>query len=292
MKPLRYAPLAYDQWPRLFATFQEAFADYAIPVSGAQEQAFVNRMIKNGVDLSASAGAFDGERLVGFSLTGLDVVEEEPVAFDACTGIVPGYRGFGVAPALFDLMVAGRRARGTRRFLLEVLQGNRPAVSTYRKLGFRVTREFDCLQAALDRMPPARPPRLADLVVEPVGKEALASFADFPDWRPSWEATFAAIARIPDEVVLLAARRVGRPVGFAAYYPGLNWILQVAVARGERRRGVATALLDRLRAELAGRGVATVKFVNVDHDDAGMLAWLAGAGFEVHARQYEMELLL
>lgn len=291
MRPLRYAPLSREQWPQIFATFREAFADYAIPVSGPQEQVFLNRMIKNGIDFGASAGAFDGERLVGFSLTGLDVWDGEPAAFDACTGIVPGYRGFGVAPAIFELMTAGLRARGVRRFLLEVLRDNRPAVGTYRKLGFRVTREFDCLQLPLERARPAAPPRVDDLVVEPVGRELLPRLAPFADWRPSWENTLSAIARIPDAVTVLGARRGGRWVGFAVHYPGLNWIQGIAVDPAERRRGIAGALLARLLADLAGR-VPAVKIVNVDHADAASAAWLAAAGFEVYARQLEMELML
>jgi ribosomal protein S18 acetylase RimI-like enzyme len=291
MKPLRYASLSREQWPQIFATFQEAFADYAIPVSGPQEQTFLNRMVKNGVDFAASAGAYDGERLVGFSLTGLDVWEGEPAAFDACTGIVPGYRGFGVAPAIFELMIAGLRARGVRRFLLEVLRDNRPAVGTYRKLGFRVTREFDCLQLPLERARPAPPARVDDLVVEPVGRDLLPRLAGFADWRPSWENTLSAIARIPDSVTVLGARRGERWVGYAVYYPGLNWIQGVAVDPAERRRGIAGALLGRLLEEIAGR-VPAVKMPNVEHSDAGTLAWLAGAGFEVYARQYEMELML
>jgi ribosomal protein S18 acetylase RimI-like enzyme len=291
VKPLRYASLAGEPWPRIFATFQEAFADYALSVSGAQEQAFLHRMTKNGVDFSASTGAYDGDRLVGFALTGLDRWEGEPAAFDACTGIVPGYRGFGVAPAIFEHLLAGLRARGVKRYLLEVLQTNRPAVSTYRKIGFRVTREFDCVQLSLEKVRPRRPAGLPDLEIEPVGKDRLALFEPFLDRRPSWESSFASISRIPDEVVILGARRGGRGVGFAAYYPGLNWLLLVGVERGERRQGIATALLDRLRAGLAGR-VPVVKMVNVEHGDAGTLAWLSDAGFEIYARQYEMELVL
>lgn len=291
MKPLRYAYLAREQVPQIFEAFREAFADYAISISGVQEQAFLNRMVKNGVDFAASAGAFDEERLVGFALTGLDRWDGEPAAFDACTGIVPGYRGFGVAPAIIERVLAALRARGVRRYLLEVLQGNRPAVSTYRKMGFRVTRDFDCLQLPLERARPAPPARLADLAIEPVGKDLLPRFESFGDWRPSWENSFSSIARIPDGVVILGARRDGRWVGFAAYYPGMNWILDVAVDREHRRRGIATALLGRLVEPLAGI-VPAVKMVNVDHGDAGTLAWLEGAGFEVYARQYEMELSL
>ena len=291
MKPLRYTCLARDQFPQIFQTFMEAFSDYAIDMSYMKEETLLNRWIKNGVDFASSAGAFDGDRMVGIAMTGLDTWKGEPAGFDACTGIVRGYRGMGVAPAIFDLLIERLREQGVKKYLLEVLQQNRPAVGTYKKIGFKITREFDCLQMILEKARLERPSAAEAIAIERAGKEILPAFERFADWLPSWENSFASVARIPDDVLIYGARLGEGWAGFAAYYPGLNWILNVAVERECRRQGIATALLARLVQDVAGK-VDRVKIVNVEHADAGMLAWLGGVGFEIYARQYEMELAL
>ena len=52
----------------------EAFADYAMDASGTKEDTMLLRMTKNSVDFDASPGAYDGDRLVGFTLIGLSFV--------------------------------------------------------------------------------------------------------------------------------------------------------------------------------------------------------------------------
>ena len=68
---LRYARLGRDDYPRVFRTFVEAFSDYALDMSYLTEQRLLNRWIKNGVDFGSSIGAFDGDRLIGFTMLDL-----------------------------------------------------------------------------------------------------------------------------------------------------------------------------------------------------------------------------
>ena len=56
-----------------------------------------NRLAKNAYDPACSAGAFDDGRLVGFMLHGVADWRGERIAFDAATGILPQYRGQGLA---------------------------------------------------------------------------------------------------------------------------------------------------------------------------------------------------
>jgi len=288
---LRYAHLSRWHYPQIFTTFMEAFADYSVSMSYLTRESLLSRWVKNAVDFKASVGAFDGARLVGFTMLGIDDWMGSPAAFDAGTGIVKGYRGFGVAPEMFDLAVEGLRARGIPTLLLEVIQTNRPAVRTYRKMGFKVTREFDCLRLSLQRSQ-ARGGRAGNgVTVEAVGKDLLPVFEGFADWRPSWETGFRAIARVPDEVRLYGARSGAAWVGFAAYHPALNWLMNVSIRPSHRRHGIASALLQRVVGDL-GPEVDALKLINVDRSDAGMLSWASAMGFESYARQFEMALTI
>ena len=288
---LRYAHLSRSRYPQIFNAFVEAFADYTVSMSYLTQESLLNRWTKNAVDFTASVGAFDGDRLVGFTMLGIDEWMGNPAAFDAGTGIVNGYRGFGVAPEMFELAVDGLRARAVPTLLLEVIQTNRPAVRTYRKLGFEVTREFDCLRLPLGRTRAASGQAWNGVTVEAVGRDLLPVFEGFADWRPSWETGFRAIERAPDEVRLYGVRSGDAWVGFAAYHPALNWLMNVSVRASHRRHGIATALLQRVVADLPP-DVDMLKLINVLRSDAGMLSWARAVGFESYARQFEMALAI
>lgn len=284
---LRLSFLDGVKFSRLHKAFLEAFADYQVDMSSVTETVLRNRYAKNAVDYGLSVGAFDGDRLVGFTIVGADRWRGAPAAFDAGSGIIKEYRGKGLAGQLFDFALPKLRDAGIRKFLLEVIQDNEPAVKAYTKAGFRVTREFDCFM--LDVTGAAIDIRAGSaLTVKAVKKDILSEFEAALDWEPSWENSFAAIQRIPDEVLMLGAFDGDLPVGLLVYYPLLNWIMALVVKKDYRRKGVATSLLVSFVGQ-SRPGQKTVKLLNVDHSDAGMLAFLEGAGFKRYIGQFEME---
>jgi ribosomal protein S18 acetylase RimI-like enzyme len=179
------------------------------------------------------------------------------------------------------------KGKGVKKFTLEVLKDNEPAIKAYRKAGFRIARELDCYELEFDS---AGARRTTDITIElqPIGKSDLTAFVGSLDWQPSWENSFAAIRRIPDDVLLLGARSEEKLVGLLAYYPTLNWIMSAVVIRAYRRRGIATALLRHLLDQIWGR-VESVKLLNVNASDRGMGAFLEKNGFQRYVSQYEME---
>ena len=56
---------------QLHGTFKDAFSDYLVDMTSLTEERLLARCIKNGVDWEASVGAFDAERMVGFTLIGI-----------------------------------------------------------------------------------------------------------------------------------------------------------------------------------------------------------------------------
>lgn len=266
----------------LHRAMTEAFADYLLDMSYMTEEVTRVRAAKNGVDLACSPGAFADGRLVGLTLVGLGPWGGEPAAFDACTGIVKEHRGHGLAGRLFEAALPELRRRGVRRFVLEVLQENAPAVKAYEKTGFRITRSFACFEQgeASDRMLP-----VADL--RPVGPEALLDFEAELDWAPSWENRFDAIRAIPEQVQLFGAFDGDRCQGIVAYLPALRWIMTVVVRRARRGQGLGSALLRHALARAAPGG-RPLRVNNVDAVDAGMVRFLVRNGFRAFTTQYEM----
>jgi ribosomal protein S18 acetylase RimI-like enzyme len=271
---------------QLLSTWLEAFADYAVDMSGVTEKLIECRSVKNKVDFDISVGAFDNERMVGFTLIGIDHWQGELAAFDAGTGIVEEFRGRGLARGMFDHAIPQLRSRGVTRFLLEVLQVNEPAIRAYSKTGFEVTRDLACFKLQLDKgLPASAPP--AGIEMKETDRAAVAAFSTEIDWQPSWENGFPAMARTPDQLLILGAFDQDRCVGVIVYSPLLNWIMTLVVRRSHRRRGIGTALVGSL-AERLPEGLAEVKLLNVDHSDEGMLTFLERLDFDHWIDQFEM----
>lgn len=274
----------------LYQTFLSAFSDYVQDVSHVTETNFVNRFTRGGVDYAASVGVYFQGELVGFTIIALDNYKGTSAAFDAMTGLVKAHRGKGLAKAIFEHALPKLREKGVENFYLEVIQENEPAVRAYEKTGFSIEREMDAFGLSADA-PRLEPPAGLYVEIRPIERADLQQAAQFFDWQPSWENSLASIQRVPDEVICLGAFQEEKLVGALAHHPASTWLLSLAVDPASRRQKVGTALLAELQARL-GEKFNTIKVVNVDHADEGMLRFLEQTGFEVLINQYEMKLAI
>ena len=269
----------------IFDAFMEAFADYQMDASGTTEEGLLLRAAKNAVDFEASVGAYDGGKLVGFTMIGIDTVDGTPTAFDAGTGIVPSFRKQGLAKAMFDHALPGLRDRGVARFLLEVLQGNEPAIKAYTKSGFDIVRELRCRIADVAELRSL--PETPHVRVEAIGVAAYREMASDADWTPSFENRFATVDAIPECVSMFGAFDGDACVGAIAYVESLHWMLPLVVRANARRRGVGRALVRHL-AHRIPEGRERLAALNIDGADAGMQAFFDALGFAPLVDQYEM----
>jgi ribosomal protein S18 acetylase RimI-like enzyme len=271
---------------KLHGTWQEAFSDYAVDQTYMTEERIRARLTKNGFDERRSVGAYEESRLVGFTAIGLGAWEGESAAYDIATGIIPEYRGCGIAGRMLEQALPVLKADGITRFQLEVLQTNKQAIAAYEKSGFRVVREFICFQLTLPGVLVEM--QAPDGVILQAGSlETVTHLRSATDWTPSWENSFDAIAKIPEKLVIYEAIVKGALAGMIVYSPGFNWIMNLTVDRSHRRAGIGSALIGRLAREFAGRK-PVLKLNNVDAGDAGMIRLLTGTGFRKTVDQYEM----
>jgi ribosomal protein S18 acetylase RimI-like enzyme len=124
----------------LYEAFRDAFKDYEIQLN---KREFLRLLHRRGFMPQLSFGAFDGDHLVAFTFNGTGPFTDRPTAYDTGTGTLEAYRGKGLAGRIFNHSIPHLKRAGISRYLLEVLQHNESAVSLYRKLGFRVSREFN-----------------------------------------------------------------------------------------------------------------------------------------------------
>jgi ribosomal protein S18 acetylase RimI-like enzyme len=270
-----YRLLTAADFSSLYACFLTAFSDYAVDMQMSEQQ-FAQRLTRDGVQLEISVGAFDDERMIGFYMNGLGDWQGKLTAYDAGTGIVPEYRGRGVAQELFAFVVSRLKERGMSQYLLEVLTSNERAVALYRKLGFVEVRSLAVLRSQQTFEP------RDDFELRRIEEPDWKLFQSFWDGYPSWQNSIEAVERIPNERVIVGAYVDGACMGYGVVFlPGAN-LMQLAVARTHRRKGIGSFLLSALSAD------ERLKVNNIDEKLKGTLAFLEANGFKVAMEQFEM----
>ncbi|HEU4733030.1 MAG TPA: GNAT family N-acetyltransferase [Kofleriaceae bacterium] len=250
-------------WDVLAPAFNDAFSDYAVPMSTTPEglEAMQRR---RGYVAGASYGAFDGGRLVGFVLTCL----EGDRAYNSGTGVVPAYRRTGVARRLLEAVID---SVGVASYVLEVLEDNAKAIAFYARCGFVETRRFLCWTYGRGER---RAAELAELA-----SPDLAAIAAHGDVEPSWQNSLTSLARAGMPYVAL-----GDEHGAAVVFPGSGDLPLLAVRRDARRRGHGTRLLQ----AAAARSSRPLRILNIDSRAGGIAAFLDAAGAVSLGRQIEM----
>jgi ribosomal protein S18 acetylase RimI-like enzyme len=272
---LSYRLLNAADFSSLHECFLKAFSDYQVDMRMSEPQ-FAQRFIRDGVQLEISAGAFDDDQMIGFYINALGDWQGKLTAYDAGTGIVPDYRGRGVAQELFAFTVSKLKERAVSQYLLEVLTSNERAASLYRKLGFVEVRKL----AVLRSKRPAEP--IDDFELRRVDKPDWELFQSFWDGYPSWQNSIAAVERIGNDRAILGAYVAGNCVGYGVVFQPTANLMQLAVAPSQRRKGIGTRILRALSAR------ETLKVNNIDEELKGTIAFFEANGFKVVLEQFEM----
>jgi ribosomal protein S18 acetylase RimI-like enzyme len=274
----------------IYQTFLDAFKDYAVDVNYMDAVKLENRAIKNGYDPTFSAGAFLNDKLIGFTLVGIDREYIRPSAFDIMTGLIKEYRGKGLAGKMFEHIRNELIKSDFEQFYLEVLQENSAAVKAYQKEGFGIVRKFNCYELAVEDFEAVLKLHIP-LTFKEIDKDHISDFETFADWLPSWENSFGAVRRIPDEVIIISACYSIKKVGLIIYYPALKWIMNILVDPVYRNMGVGTALLEKLLAKVVDKQ-DKIRFLNIPDTDYALNEFLERSGFKLLTKQYEMVLEL
>ena len=270
-------------------TFVKAFSDYQIKMEITKEQ-FKEMNVRRGLSYELSAGAVDDEgKMVGLALNGADFWDKKLTAYDMGTGVVPEFRGKGVADGMFDFLIPKLRQSGMNQYLLEVIRSNEKAYNLYKKKGFRETRQFECFTAEVASLNLKSTIDADSISIKPMEKPEWSLFESFWEWRPSWQNSVNSVKRSQSRKVVLGVFKGSRCVGYGIIYPESGDIPQFAVKKTFRRQGVGTLLMKALARE-ARKERLTV--VNVDSSSQATLDFLTNLGFKNFAGQYEMVLEL
>jgi len=177
-----YRSLENVEFDHIVSCMKEAFSDYVVPLNFDRDYLY-QRFTGQNVRFDLSYGAFVEGQLVGILLNAIGNYNNELVAYDACTGIVPDYRGQGVFKELMAFTYECLAKEGIKKYVLEVVQDNTRAVETYKKQGMILAKAFACFKGksneALD----------SSFTYEqrPMSKEIYPIFASVLNYEPCFE---------------------------------------------------------------------------------------------------------
>ena len=253
--------LTADDFDFVHAAFADAFSDYVVKLSPTREQ-LLEMFTRRGWVPEASVAAFEGDRMVAFTINGID----DDAGYDSGTGVAPSHRRSGLGRELMERSFELLRERGCTRYVLEVIDSNAKAIALYQGLGFEESRGLQCW--AFDAGAPAAAPEGVPTVLE-------------SEWdvEPSWQNTTASVQRAKDPYLLL-----GDADAYAIVFPSNGDVAQLAVRRDVRRRGLGTRLL-RQASAAAGK---PLRIMNVDERHHGLALFLQAVGARPTVRQLEM----
>ena len=277
---LHFRCLKTADFDALYECFLTAFSDYVVSMAVSREQ-FRQRLVRDGVDLELSVAAFDTDEMVGFSLNAPGEWRGLSTAYDSGTGVVPSHRGAGVGKNLFAYMSEVLRGQRISQCLLEVISTNTPAVGLYRKLGFEQTRRFAVFRADAKTELNQKKSGLQLRKLQTFDWNTLSLFWD---GYPSWQNSIDAVNRAEKDCCALGAYDSDKCVGYGIVFEPAGNLMQLAVHRHHRRKGVGSSILSALQTELN----APLKVINIDYELDETLRFYESLGFRLVLDQLEM----
>lgn len=274
--------LAGIPYQKIHQAFADAFADYEIQLSESQLEVMLKR---RGWKPELSFGAFSKGRLVSFTLNGIGNFNGLRTAYDTGTGTIKSFRGKGLASAIFVHSLPFLKEAGIRQYLLEVLQHNTNAVSLYRKLGFQISREFDYFSEEVKNISPGEINLPGGIHIDLIQADQIESLQVFFDFIPSWQNSFEAISRCPEDFTTFAAYSREKIVGFCVFEPVSGDLTLLAVNPEFRRQGLGSALFARAL-ELSKN--PAIKAINLDSQHKSLGQFLRTKGVKQQGKQFEM----
>ena len=264
--------------PQMAEAINQSFADYIVPFQLNAEQ-LQYKIIQEDVDLDLSVGVFDDDALVGIMLHALRKNDGHLVAYNAATGIIPTYRGKGLVGKMYDFLIPKLQALQVQKMVLEVIEGNEPAIKAYEKMRYTISRKLVCFSGTTN----------VDEQKEISIKEATAfqwdKWLSFWDIQPSWQNAVQSVENSKATAKVLEAYFDDELAGYLIYNTNSRKVNQFAVSPSHRQKGIATALFSHLQQVLDNE----MYVYNIDASSQACIHFLKKLGLKEKVNQFEME---
>ena len=271
--------ISYD---KLFEAFSEAFIDYEIQIN---KKELIKMLHRRGFVPELSFGTFDKDKLVSFTFNGIGLFNGIKTAYDVGTGTIKEFRGQGLASEIFRHSVPFLKNNGATQYLLEVLQHNTTAVSVYRKSGFEVSREFNYFFQTNENINSVLKSENPGYQIKQIDFTHTGLLNEFWDFMPSWQNSFEALLRKPEDFMIFGAWHNQKLAGYCILEPERGDIPQIAVDRKYRRNGIGTMLIHEI---LKYNHHDSIKIINVETGCESITGFMESISVPLSGKQFEM----
>jgi ribosomal protein S18 acetylase RimI-like enzyme len=275
-------PLLGVSLNQLNEAWQDAFSEYVYKWS---QQDIAKMLARRGYDASLSFGAFDGPKLVSYTLNCTGTVSGRPSVYDTGSGTIKAYRRQGLATRIFNESLPYLKQAGIQQYWLDVLQENTNAVSVYRQVGFEVTRGLHTFRQSTDALALNEKMMPAQYAMRPIDLSYCDAMRKLWAIAPSWQNSLECLARVPDDFKMIGVFDGGQLAAYGIIIPQTGDIPQLAVGEAYRRQGIGAALLKEL---LRHNNATAIRLANVDASYEPMAAFAINNGMAPLPTQYEM----
>ncbi len=269
-------------WAEITDVFNEAFSDYILPFR-LTEQGLADKIKAENIELANSAGVFINNVIVGFILTGIESINEEQIAYNAGTGVIPKYRGNELTQKMYNYLIPALKEKHIYKHQLEVITNNAGALHVYKKMGFKIKRELVCFKGLVSSTK-----NNGDIAYQVVQSIELDT-NDFWDGIPTYQNSFNAIGRDKENNVIIVAIRNNETAGYIVYNKNSARIQQFAVRKNLRRKGIGSTLFSQVQTHFGGK---LLSIININKSDKGTISFIEKIGLVSTVEQYEMELVV
>ena len=266
----------------LYKSFENAFSDYEVQITKPQLEAL---LIRRGYYSELSFGAFSKNKLVAFTFNGIGEFNGISTAYNTGTGTTIEFRRKGLAKQIFLHSLPLLREAGISQYLLEVLRNNDGAISLYKKLGSKITREFNYCISQIKEINPYNKPLANNYIIQQdieISKEIMNQFWDF---NPAWQNSFESISRKREAFKILGIYFNDTLVGYAILEPSTGDLCQLAVDKNYRRKGIASNLFKEV---LKLNQTNVLKIMNIEKNCNSTNGFLKRNSITPIGGQYEM----
>lgn len=262
------------------SAFNTAFSDYILPFSLTESQ-LKDKILSEDICLDLSVGVFEAGDLVGFMLHACREIKGLKVIYNAGTGVIPQKRGTHLTDKMYNYLFPLLKGNNITHLHHEVLCENYSAISVYKKAGFVEIGKLNCFKGQLKPLPQKN----NDITVKEQNIKERDLLKSFWDFEPTWQNAFETAANLRNDCKVIVAQEENNIVGYVLFNQVASRILQIAVDKKYRRRGIGNKLLNYVSLHYT----STVSIINVADESFCSTAFLQNAGLKMYVQQHMMQ---
>lgn len=223
--------------------FTDAFSEYEVKLDMPLEK-LVEMMKTRDLNPDYSVGCFDGEKLVGFILTGYRDINGQKVCYDGGTGVIKAYQRKGIGEMMLTELLKLLEDKGISSFVLEVLENNTPAIKLYEKYGFVKTRKLHCFEIEKEKLRPVPDRGFGISVVNPA--KDVENETKYTLFQPTWQNEIRSVLNIKENYNLVTLSCTSRVLCYGYVHKIKGDIPQIGILDEWKNWGLEAHLLNEL----------------------------------------------